>query len=140
MSLGKCLAALIPCLNKAVLTLECASGKEFREFETNAKGVKAHFVDGTEVEGAIIVGADGAGSRLRKELLQNPSIYDTEGRFIVGKTILTSELEKRFHQKAQAGMTETADQSSGVPLKLIVEPIRFQDNEYGAVLPRDYIY
>lgn len=115
-------------------------GKEFYEFETKAEGVRVRFGDGTEIEGALVVGADGAGSRMRKKLLPKPGVFDTEGRFICGKTVLTKELEQQFHHKAQAGLTMTADQSSSIPLKLLIEPMRFQDNEFRAELPQDYLY
>ncbi|KAK4693368.1 hypothetical protein P7C71_g4020, partial [Lecanoromycetidae sp. Uapishka_2] len=115
-------------------------GKEFCEFETTNEGVRVRFVDGTEVEGAMVVGADGARSRVRKQLLPKSGVFDTEGRFVFGKTVLTREIEEQFHSKAQAGLTMTSDQSSEVPLKLLIEPMRFQDNEFRAGLPDNYLY
>ncbi|KAF9635021.1 hypothetical protein BFW01_g5916 [Lasiodiplodia theobromae] len=44
-------------------------GKKFERFEENADAVTVFFADGTSVSGSILVGADGANSRVRNQLL-----------------------------------------------------------------------
>uniref|UniRef100_A0A8H7TWK8 FAD-binding domain-containing protein n=1 Tax=Bionectria ochroleuca TaxID=29856 RepID=A0A8H7TWK8_BIOOC len=57
------------------------TGKEFTHYEEDDEGVTAFFKDGSTVRGAILVGVDGARSRVRAQLLQGqearlePSAY-----------------------------------------------------------------
>ena len=91
------------------------------------------------MEGCLLVGADGAGSRVRKQLVPGFEIIDTEGRFVYGKTVLTPELVEKFDKRALDGMTLMQDQTEGLPLTLLLEPVRFRDNEVRNKLPEDYI-
>jgi len=53
-------------------------GKEFVRYERTSNGkVTAFFKDGTTVEGAVLVGADGTGSNVRKQYLPRAQIIDT---------------------------------------------------------------
>jgi 2-polyprenyl-6-methoxyphenol hydroxylase-like FAD-dependent oxidoreductase len=66
-------------------------GRSFQRYEHRPAGVRAHFADGTHVDADLLVGADGAGSRVRAQLL--PDAYvDELGRSVYGRTPLTPEL------------------------------------------------
>ncbi|KAK7227837.1 hypothetical protein V2G26_000007 [Clonostachys chloroleuca] len=51
------------------------TGKEFTHYEEDKEGVTAFFKDGSTVRGAILVGADGARSRVRAQLLQGQEAH-----------------------------------------------------------------
>ncbi|MFB9929889.1 FAD-dependent oxidoreductase [Amycolatopsis halotolerans] len=65
--------------------------KEFVRYETDAKGVGLHFADGTTAEADLVVGADGANSRIRAQLLPHAKRVDTGIRTVIGKFPLTAE-------------------------------------------------
>jgi 2-polyprenyl-6-methoxyphenol hydroxylase-like FAD-dependent oxidoreductase len=115
-------------------------GKEFEKFKTTPEGIIVKFGDGTEVTGSILVGADGAKSKARKQLLPGHQFIDTEGRWFYGKTNLTPELERTFNGVALEGLTLVQDQTKEIPLSLLLEPVRFKDNEFRGDLPADYLY
>ena len=115
-------------------------GKEFDFYEVTSTGVKVLFRDGNLVEGRLLVGADGSSSRVRKQLAPGYRQVDTEGRFIYAKTVLTQELEEKFQEKCLQGLTIVQDTSGDSPFTLILEPVRFKDNELRRNLPEDYIY
>ena len=67
-------------------------GKEFTHFEQHTDGtVTAHFADGSSATGDILVGADGAGSRVRKQYLPQARQEDTGIIAIAGKLPITAE-------------------------------------------------
>jgi 2-polyprenyl-6-methoxyphenol hydroxylase-like FAD-dependent oxidoreductase len=116
-------------------------GKEFEKFDPKPEGVILRFTDGTEVKGSILVGADGTRSKIRKQLLPSHDFLDTEGRWFYGKTTLTPELERTFSEPALKGMTLVQDRTmKETPLSLLLEPVRFKDNEFRHDLPADYMY
>lgn len=67
-------------------------GKEFTHFEQQIDGtVTAHFADGSSSSGDLLVGADGAGSRVRKQYLPQARQEDTGIIAIAGKLPITAE-------------------------------------------------
>jgi 2-polyprenyl-6-methoxyphenol hydroxylase-like FAD-dependent oxidoreductase len=68
-------------------------GKEFTYYEQHPDGtICAHFADGTEAIGTVLVAADGVGSRIREQFLPDAELIDTGMRWLGGKTLLTDEL------------------------------------------------
>jgi 2-polyprenyl-6-methoxyphenol hydroxylase-like FAD-dependent oxidoreductase len=67
-------------------------GKEFIDYEQNADGtVTAHFADGSTATGDLLVGADGAGSRVGGQYLPQARQEDTGIIAIAGKLPITEE-------------------------------------------------
>lgn len=72
-----------------------AFGKTFVAFDTSAKGrVLARFEDGSTAEGDVLVGADGAGSRVRRQLLPQAQRIDTGIVMISGKFALDEAVRR----------------------------------------------
>lgn len=115
-------------------------GKEFSTYEITPSGVTVRFSDGSEAQGPILVGADGASSRVRKQFLPQLKLVDTEGRFFYGKSTLTPELADTFNENCLKGMAVVQDRTGDVPTTLLLEPVRFKNNEFRKDLPDDYIY
>jgi 2-polyprenyl-6-methoxyphenol hydroxylase-like FAD-dependent oxidoreductase len=64
-------------------------GKEFVRYEVGADGrVTAHFADGTSATGDVLIGADGANSRVCRQLLPHARRIDTGVVAIAGKHLL----------------------------------------------------
>ena len=115
-------------------------GKEFSSYEITQAGVTVKFRDGSHAEGVLLVGADGIGSHVRKQLLPENVLLDTEGRWFYGKTPLTAELQEKFAEKALKGLTLITDRTHSMPHFLLLEPVRFKDNEFRSELPKNYVY
>ncbi|MGW4484774.1 FAD-dependent oxidoreductase [Amycolatopsis sp. NPDC004368] len=64
--------------------------KEFVRYDTGPKAVTLHFADGTTAEADLVIGADGANSRVRAQLLPHAQRVDTGIVTIVGKTPVPS--------------------------------------------------
>ncbi len=62
------------------------TGRHFQRYEIEPEGtVLAHFEDGTAVRANLLVGADGAGSNVRRQLLPEVRSIDTGVRRLAGK-------------------------------------------------------
>ncbi|MBS0031814.1 FAD-dependent oxidoreductase [Chitinophaga sp. 22321] len=67
-------------------------GKTFLKYELlENKKIKVHFEDGSTIETDILIGADGANSRIRKQLLPDAQRVATNAIAIGGKMILDKE-------------------------------------------------
>jgi 2-polyprenyl-6-methoxyphenol hydroxylase-like FAD-dependent oxidoreductase len=78
----------------AGLEAEVTFGKEFVRFERlpDTK-LKAIFADGDFITGDVLVGADGVNSRVRRQLLPDARVIDTDGIGIGGKLPLNADVE-----------------------------------------------
>ncbi|KAK9350369.1 hypothetical protein V1523DRAFT_420087 [Lipomyces doorenjongii] len=117
-------------------------GKQFDRYSITEDGITAHFADGSCANGNLLVGADGVGSRVRKQYLPDQVLVDTDGRCIYGKTPLTHELIESFPNEAIQSMTLLSDDS---PLSLLLEPVRFAEDPARYLNGRldslsDYVY
>lgn len=81
-------------------------GKTFTAFESAANGrVIARFEDGTTAEGDVLVGADGAASRVRRQLLPHAQRIDTGIVMVTGKFPLGEDERDDIPQPVFAGPT-----------------------------------
>ncbi|KAL5358474.1 FAD/NAD(P)-binding domain-containing protein [Aspergillus floccosus] len=117
-------------------------GKQFTHYETEDGQVRTFFADGTVETGALLVGADGVRSRVRKQLLPQYPILDTGLRIIYGKTPLSEALEKQITPNVLRGMSLAFDSDKSAPKTLLLEAMRFpKRSEVTEVpLPPDYVY
>ncbi|KOV82149.1 NAD(P)/FAD-dependent oxidoreductase [Nocardia sp. NRRL S-836] len=80
--------------------------KTFTHFSRNDDGsVTAFFADGTSETGDVLVGADGAQSRVRRQYLPHARISDTGITSIAGKLPLTPENVKLLPPQAERAVT-----------------------------------
>jgi 2-polyprenyl-6-methoxyphenol hydroxylase-like FAD-dependent oxidoreductase len=81
-------------------------GKQFERFEENADGtVTAFFADGTSVVGDVLVGADGARSKLRKQRLPQARMEETGILSIGAKIPLNAETRSLISDKVFQGVS-----------------------------------
>lgn len=71
-------------------------GKEFVRYENHDNGVVAHFADGTQARGAVLVGADGVNSPVRRQYLPHARVVDTGLRQLYAKIPLTEATRELF--------------------------------------------
>lgn len=80
--------------------------KTFRHYSQNDDGtVTAYFDDGTSATGDVLVGADGAQSKVRRLRLPHAAVVDTGITSIAGKLPLTEENAKLLPPLADGGIT-----------------------------------
>ncbi|MEV6713732.1 NAD(P)/FAD-dependent oxidoreductase [Lentzea sp. NPDC051208] len=80
--------------------------KTFTHFTQNDDGtVTAFFGDGTSETGDVLVGADGAQSKVRRQYLPDAEVVDTGITSIAGKLPLTDENVKLLPPLADGGIT-----------------------------------
>ncbi|MFI9454496.1 FAD-dependent oxidoreductase [Amycolatopsis sp. NPDC052450] len=71
-------------------------GKEFVGYRREGEAVVCEFADGSTVEADLVIGADGANSRVRGQLLPEAGRVDTGIVAIAGKHPLNDETRKRL--------------------------------------------
>ena len=80
--------------------------KRFARYEENADGtVTAFFEDGTSATADVLVGADGAGSKLRKQRLPHAKMEETGIVSLGGKVPLTPETRALISNKVFQGIS-----------------------------------
>jgi 2-polyprenyl-6-methoxyphenol hydroxylase-like FAD-dependent oxidoreductase len=70
----------------ALRGLDVRFGKKFTHYQLQPDGVVAYFADGTKSAADVLVGADGASSHVRRQLLPDVSLVDTGARWLFGRT------------------------------------------------------
>jgi 2-polyprenyl-6-methoxyphenol hydroxylase-like FAD-dependent oxidoreductase len=80
---------------QAGLENEIIYGKDFERYEQLPDGkVKAIFDDGSYTIGDVLIGADGANSKVRQQLLPNAKRVTTDAVAVGGKTMLNNDSRK----------------------------------------------
>jgi 2-polyprenyl-6-methoxyphenol hydroxylase-like FAD-dependent oxidoreductase len=80
--------------------------KKFARYESNDDGtVTVFFEDGTQATGNVLIGADGAGSRLRRQRLPEARMEETGIVSIGGKVALTEETKALLSDKVFHGIS-----------------------------------
>lgn len=119
--------------------------KKFTAYEIlKDNTVQVSFADGTTERGTLLVGADGVRSGVRKQLMPDFPLVDTEGRSVFGKTDLTDKILAKLPQEYLNGMclASVPGPASENPSKLLFEVMRFDPvaRSLGLSVPADYIY
>lgn len=113
-------------------------GKKLDKYELDQTGVVAWFADGSSAIGSMIVGTDGVSSQIRRQMLPDHKLLDTEGRAVFGRTLIEGDLLERIPAAVNNGICLIGDEQQP-HMKLFCDVMRF-DHEGGAKVPPDYIY
>jgi len=111
--------------------------KTFERYEEQADGsVVAYFTDGSSVRGDVLVGADGANSRVRRQLVPHARWVDTGARRLAGKIDLTDAVRRAvpadFYRK-----TVSVKSGSGFNLFFTTHEFRPGQEALGAIGAED---
>ncbi|KAF5649975.1 cercosporin toxin biosynthesis [Fusarium sp. NRRL 52700] len=119
-------------------------GKTFESYRVTRDGVEVTFTDGTKETGTILVGADGTRSHIRRQLMPNYTVLDTECGAIYGKTFIKPETRASIANEFFRGICLAGD-SSKPGLKLFTDTMEFPqdlnfDKRTKYSVPDDYVY
>jgi 2-polyprenyl-6-methoxyphenol hydroxylase-like FAD-dependent oxidoreductase len=80
-------------------------GQTFERYEQNADGtVTAHFTSGASATGDLLIGADGANSKVRSQLLPHARRVPTGGAGVAGRLALTKETRAWLPSRIRNGL------------------------------------
>ncbi|RJL35652.1 FAD-dependent oxidoreductase [Bailinhaonella thermotolerans] len=103
--------------------------KVFTHYEQRPDGrVTAHFADGDSATGDLLVGAEGANSRVRRQYLPHARLVDTGLIGITGKTPLTDETRALLPRPVIEGVTMVHGPKGGM---CVLHVMRFKWDEQG---------
>ncbi|RBA11163.1 hypothetical protein FPRO05_04336 [Fusarium proliferatum] len=119
-------------------------GKIFESYRVTSDGVEVTFTDGTKETGAILVGADGTRSHIRRQLMPNYTVLDTECGAIYGKTFIKPETRVSMANEFFGGICLAGDNSKP-GLQLFTDTMEFPqdlsfDERTKFRVPDDYVY
>ena len=101
-------------------------GKAFTHYTSSINGVTAHFEDGSQVEGDILVGADGFNSKVTRQLLGSVNRpLDMGHRMIYGKAPLTPELESEMGESLKKAVCIITERKEPETMYLFQERCHF---------------
>lgn len=103
----------------------CHYGAKLDHYEAGEQGVTAFFEDGRIVKGDLLIGADGAGSAVRKQRAPEAKIMDSGARAIYGRIKLT-DARKVLPQLCIADVFTAASDSRKLILGVgpVIFPVR----------------
>ncbi|MBB5918056.1 2-polyprenyl-6-methoxyphenol hydroxylase-like FAD-dependent oxidoreductase [Nocardia transvalensis] len=105
-------------------------GRTLAGYQVTESGrVRVHFAEGGEDEGDLLVGADGVGSAVRRQLLPHATVRDLGIRCIYGRMALTPETEALYPAAIRRGFNWISDDTGyGAGFA----PVRFRSRPEGA--------
>lgn len=104
-------------------SLDVKFGKRFSHFQEDTSGVTAFFTDGTSSRGSVLVGADGASSPVRSQIL--PGFKPDMSPYIAlhGNVLLDQEMHTQFLKDGNSGIL-----TGGKSVKAYFALMEYQDN------------
>ncbi|HEX8868608.1 MAG TPA: NAD(P)/FAD-dependent oxidoreductase, partial [Lentzea sp.] len=84
--------------------LDVHFGRTFERYEINGDQVTAHFTDGSSATGDVLIGADGANSVVRGQLLLHAQRVLTDIIGVAGRVPLNDETRKWLPHRVRSGM------------------------------------
>ncbi|KAJ5127125.1 hypothetical protein N7448_007904 [Penicillium atrosanguineum] len=115
--------------------------KSLDYYTIDADKVTGFFTDGSSEEGALLVGADGVRSRVRKQYIPEYQGIDSDMRIIFGKTPLTPGFLAKLPESHQQGMSLVTDPDDSFQPTFLFESIHFPHaDEVPFPLPSAYMY
>lgn len=123
---GKYSGSMVVCRHNfrswMVQNLSVQTNKQLKHYEENTSGVTAYFQDGTSAHGSILVGADGSGSAVRRQLLGLTRRELHTFVPICGSFVIKGEPLKRLRALASAGIVTANPNAQVMVSPLELEP------------------
>ncbi|KAJ5744593.1 hypothetical protein N7533_009463 [Penicillium manginii] len=116
--------------------------KNLEQYTVHEDKVTVSFSDGTTEDGALLVGADGVRSSVRRQHIPNFRGLDTGMRIIFGKTPLTPEFLAKLPEEYRDGMSLVTNEDDNSQPVLMFESIQFPHAEEVSTvnIPAPYMY